>query len=72
MLTTLTKRNLTTLRKNAREGRNKPGRKRPRKGDVDIEPAPDSIEGKKAKIEPELEQEPMDESLVFSTVHNCT
>jgi hypothetical protein len=40
--------NLTTLRKNVR-GRKKPGRKRPRLGDIDIEPAKDSEVGKSEK-----------------------
>ena len=38
--------NLTLLRKNAR-GKKKPGRKRPRQGDVDVEPAPDSSQAAK-------------------------
>ena len=46
--------NLTVLRQNAR-GRQKPGRKRPRPGDYDVEPARDSKVGKKHKHLPSLE-----------------
>ena len=49
---TLKKRNLQTLRKNAREGRSKPGRKQPRKGDVEVIPAPDSMKSKQDDLEP--------------------
>ena len=45
---TLKKQNLATLRKNARLGRAKPGRKKPRTVDVEVIPAPDSHEGKKS------------------------
>jgi hypothetical protein len=43
------RRNLTTLRKNVRETKQKPGRKKPRLGDVDVKPAPDSKVGKANK-----------------------
>lgn len=47
--------NLTTLRKNAREDRKKPGRKRPRLGDVEIQPPPDSAVGQMVSSTPKPE-----------------
>ena len=44
--------NLTTLRKNARGSKAKPGRKKHRAGDYDVEPAEDSA-AKKAKLQEE-------------------